>query len=291
MFSISLVIVTYHSQKDILNCLESVYQHTDIPVHELEIIIVDNSSRAIFLETEALVRAHYDAGIIMIHNKANGGYGQGNNIGIARASANLVCISNPDVLFTAPVFRNALELFHGDDSLAMVGGKQTGGPNFSFWIRPEYEFYILTRPMTSILNRLGVYFENYFFLSGAFLFVDKEKFSEVKRFDESMFLYGEEADLSRRFIDHGYKTMFRRDFSYLHLIDDRSGGEESDLENMLNSYRIYFDKHQLSFRRYLKSRIMSCRIIIFVSKIMGKTDVFKNNLNYLRIFKRRLDSL
>lgn len=291
MFSISLVIVTYQSQNDILNCLESVYVYADIPAEELEIIIVDNSSRAIFQETEALVRGRYDDRIVMIHNTANGGYGQGNNIGIARASADLVCISNPDVLFTAPVFRKALELFQNDRRLAMAGGRQTGGPDFSYWIRPEYEFYILTRPLTTILNRVGVYFENYFFLSGAFLFVDRQKFNEVGRFDETMFLYGEEADLSRRFMDHGYKTLYRADFSYRHLIDGRSGGGDNDLENMLNSYSTYFEKHQMSFRRYLRSRMMSCRIIIFASKVMGNAEVYKKNKKYLELFERKLASL
>ena len=43
MKRLSIIIVTYKSEHDIYDCLQSVWQFCDIPKEELEVIIVDNS--------------------------------------------------------------------------------------------------------------------------------------------------------------------------------------------------------------------------------------------------------
>lgn len=291
MKKISIIIVTYHSQRDILPCLESLFRCSDIDRDALEMIIVDNSPLAVFQETEALVREEHGSEIIIIHQPANGGYGQGNNAGIAMASARLICISNPDIVLTSAVFGKALELFAHDPVLAMVGGKQQGGPDYSFWIRPEYEFFVLTAPLQKLLNRLNLYYERYFFLSGAFLIIDKEKFLRIGTFNEDMFLYGEEADLTRRFLDQEYRTLYRKDFTYLHNMEDRPDDGGESLGRMLDSYRIYFHTHQLSFKAYLKRRIISSSLLVAAGTIAGLKNLRARNSRYLSIFRHQLEQL
>lgn len=48
---------------------------------------------------------------------------------------------NPDVLFVKPIFQEALNMFNVNENLAMIGGKQLGGGDISYWIRPEYDFF------------------------------------------------------------------------------------------------------------------------------------------------------
>ena len=45
MKRLSIIIVTYNSEKDIYDCLDSIKQYSDINAEELEIIVVDNNSR------------------------------------------------------------------------------------------------------------------------------------------------------------------------------------------------------------------------------------------------------
>ena len=80
MKKLSIIIVTYNSGKDIYDCLDSIYSHCDIPIEELEIIIVDNNSfeADIMFDT---IQHKYDNNIVLIKNSVNGGYGQGNNVG------------------------------------------------------------------------------------------------------------------------------------------------------------------------------------------------------------------
>ena len=43
MKRLSIIIVTYNSEKDIFDCISSIKQWSDIPFEELEVIIVDNN--------------------------------------------------------------------------------------------------------------------------------------------------------------------------------------------------------------------------------------------------------
>ena len=51
MKRLSIVIVTYNSEKDIYDCLKSIWNNCDIPKDQLEICIVDNS-----LESDSMFR-------------------------------------------------------------------------------------------------------------------------------------------------------------------------------------------------------------------------------------------
>ena len=93
MKKLSLIILTYNSEKDIYDCLNSVYKYNDIGDY-LEIIVVDNNSDNYIQMQKNIMTQYPDVQIIANHK--NGGYGQGNNLGIRAASAPIVSIMNPD---------------------------------------------------------------------------------------------------------------------------------------------------------------------------------------------------
>ena len=45
MKRLSIIIVTYNSEHDIYDCVSSIMKFSDIPLSEIELIIVDNNSR------------------------------------------------------------------------------------------------------------------------------------------------------------------------------------------------------------------------------------------------------
>lgn len=81
MKKLGIIIVTYNSEKDIYDCIGSIKKWADIPQDEIELIIVDNNSAGCDTMFERL-KTMWD-GIVLIKNSTNGGYGQGNNIGIS----------------------------------------------------------------------------------------------------------------------------------------------------------------------------------------------------------------
>ena len=286
MKSLSIIIVTYNSQKDILNCLSSIFETSDIPREAIDIIVIDNSSKEVFIETEELIISQYGTEINIIHNSKNGGYGQGNNFGIQNAKAEVICIVNPDVIFLKPIFQEALNMFNVNERLAMIGGKQFGGGDISYWIRPEYDFFLFTAPISKILNKFNIYLQKYFYLSGALLFVSKTKFLEIGGFDEKMFMYCEEADITKRFLQKNYETSYRKDFHYQHLIDERSEAGEMSLKFLINSYKIYFPKFDFNYSGFMRRRIFTFKALMLFGKLFGKKELHNKNLKYFEIFRK-----
>lgn len=67
MKKVSIVIVTYRSEKDIYDCLASLFKWADISREYLEVIVVDNNSP----EVERMfcgIRERYGDEIILINN-------------------------------------------------------------------------------------------------------------------------------------------------------------------------------------------------------------------------------
>ena len=95
MKELSVVIVTYNSEPDIYGCLDALFAHNDIG-DALEIIVVDNNSRDFTHMRDEIARL-YGEKVIVLSNSKNGGYGQGNNIGIRHATSPVIMIMNPDV--------------------------------------------------------------------------------------------------------------------------------------------------------------------------------------------------
>lgn len=287
MKSLSVIILTYLSNSDIINCIQSVIQQSDIPSDQLEIIVVDNSPMEVFLEMEQLIKKEFGDLINVIKNTDNKGFGQGNNVGIRASKGRYVCVANPDILFLRPMFKKVLELFQQDKDLALIGGKQFGGRDVSFLNRMEYDFFIITAPLFNVLNKLNIYIEKYSYLSGALLFMDKQKFEEIGLFDESIFLCCEEADITKRFLNKSYKTKFVKNFEYKHLIDDRTGvSSENNFKYNYDAAKIYLEKNNYSFRWFLTKKIISYHIIAFCYRLLGrKEDVAKNKL-YLSRFQK-----
>jgi len=285
MKKISVVIVTYNSLHDIENCISSIHHQNDLLENEIEIIIVDNSSENVFNEMKQIISPQY-RDIIFIHNPTNGGYGQGNNIGISVASSRIVCIANPDIILQQPMFRKTIDLFSNDKNLALVGGKQIGGMDMSFWIRPEYEFFLCTTPIMMILNKINLYLERFCFLSGALLFVDKEKFNQIGLFDDHIFLYREESDVTKRLLEKKFSTKFEKKFIYKHLIDDRTEVSDFSFREEINSTRYYLNKFNYSFDKFYAQRLFSYRILKCLYLITGKKNAYNKTVQILNRFKK-----
>ena len=105
---VSVIIVTYNSEKHIYDCLSSIYRYNDIG-DLLEVIIVDNNSCNKDLMFESINRLYPQTKLI--DNPKNGGYGQGNNMGVKNSLGDIILIMNPDVRMVEPLFKKSGKLF------------------------------------------------------------------------------------------------------------------------------------------------------------------------------------
>ena len=223
MKKVSIVIVTYRSEKDIYDCLAALFEWADIPRDELEVIVVDNNSP----EAEPMfrgIRERYGDEIILINNSTNGGYGQGNNVGIRRASAPIVMIMNPDVRLNSHVFCAALAAFDRDPNVGiygmtqMVSATRKSGTSFNTTHMTNGYLRIL---LTTLSNRFNWFVPSLMYVSGACFFIRRDSFSRAGLFDENIFMYGEEDDIWCRMRRIGQKTVFAPSATYIHLTEQR----------------------------------------------------------------------
>lgn len=261
MKKLSIIIVTYKSEHDIYDCLASVRRYSDLPKDQLEIIIVDNSSECEPMFTH--LKQLYGSDIVLIHNTHNGGYGQGNNVGIRIATAPVILIMNPDVRMMEPVFQTAINAFDADSRLCMYGMSQMLSSSIksqnSFIPTDRCNGYVMTL-LNGLCSRLGVYLPRLMYLSGSCFFVRKSMFETIGLFDENNFMYGEEADIHYRFGKrYGYHITFNPSLHYIHLTMEREVTLDYLKKTLDVACRIN-EKNGYARRNTIRNRMQSNRV-------------------------------
>lgn len=272
MVKISIVIVTYNSRDLIGDCLSSIYKFNDLSKDEAEIIIVDNSNAEEHAELKQMVKSLFGNGPVLLHNPKNGGYGQGNNVGIKAASGEIICIMNPDVRLLQPVFKSTLEHFNNPKTGA-VGYKQiTGDLDFSFFQRPELFTPFLSSYQIRKQNEKNAFDDSKHYLSGALVFFRKKDLEAIGMYDERMFLYYEEPDIARRINEIGKVSVFDPNKKYHHMMEQKEYFNEKLLKIAADSLKIYYSKFNLNLKSHLRLLYLENRIYIMAFSVIGNKD-------------------
>lgn len=285
MKRLSVIIVTYNSEKDIYDCLDSIKLHSDINADELEIIVVDNNSR----QTDTMfseIRNRFGDSIILLKNACNGGYGQGNNMGIRRASAPVILIMNPDVRLMEPVFQTVLHAFDDNSRLGMYGMKQMLSPTEpstnSFSCTSMMNGYLAT-VLTALCNRTGLYLRRYMYISGSCFFIRKQMFEEVGLFDEDIFMYGEEDDIHHRMLKRFDCHMaYNPNLHYIHLSKERQPDLEYE-KRVFNSVCMMLQKKGYPKESFISNRLQSTNIQLWREQL--RTVLGKGNPALMKVLK------
>ena len=241
-------------------------------------VVVDNNSTdcdTMFGKLKTL----WGEDIILIKNSSNGGYGQGNNVGIRRCSAPLVLIMNPDVRLVCPIFHKAIDRFSKDKSMCMLGMKQwltlEEPSTNSFTCTYRMNGYLSTI-LSALCTRLDFYIAKYMHFSGSCFFINKAMFEAVGLFDESVFLYGEEDDIHYRLM-HRFKDCkmkYDKSLKYLHLTKERKPDIKYE-KTLIDVAVIQNQKKGYNEHKTLKNRLRCINLQILRERLrimFGKND-------------------
>lgn len=295
---ISVIIVTYNSEKHIFDCLNSLFKYNDIG-DALEVIIVDNQSKDFASLQKKLIDQYRDS-IKIVINDRNGGYGQGNNVGIRMASAPIIMIMNPDVRMVESLFKQALLAFE-NPNVVQFGVKsldKNGNIGTSIGIASNLHPY-LSVPLFTICNRMGWFIPRMMYLIGACFFVRKSVFEDAGLFDERIFMYGEEADIHHRImaLDKKYTIVYDHSLSYAHLhglyADKKDDGLSMHRNALKNSIMIEGERG-ISRTTIIKHSIAHARLSMLkarFSNLVHPQSSTVDYLNSLKIWKNELESM
>jgi GT2 family glycosyltransferase len=245
-------------------CLQSVQAATRNI--ESEVIVVDNNSS----DNSCQMVKELFPDVILIQNNENYGFSKGNNIGVKKAKGEFICILNPDTVVPEDSFTNLLNFVDGKDKLGIVGCKLIDG---SGKFLPESKRNVPTA-VVSLQKMIGnskTYYANHLkedeagevdILAGAFMFLKKDLYEEIKGFDEDYFMYGEDIDFSFQALKLGYKNYYYPNITVLHFKG------ESTLKDKLYAKRFY-SAMQIFYKKHFKKNVLLDAVIWMGIKLIS----------------------
>jgi GT2 family glycosyltransferase len=196
----------------------------------LEVVIVDNASTD--GSAEALA-ARFGDGIRLVRNPRNTGYGGGNNAGIAVAQGRYLLLLNSDAEADPGLARQMVRAADASPRIGMVAAKVLVHSARSVIDNTGHLMYAdgLNRGRGRQQEDRGQFdgLDTALFPSGAAALYRREMLEDVGAFDESFFLYGDDADLGLRGRVAGWECAFApRAVAYHHY--SRTVGAYSTLK-------------------------------------------------------------
>jgi len=223
---VSIVIVTWNCKKFIAECLESLADYREDP--RAEIIVVDNASVD---GTPELVRESYPE-VVLIPSNENLGFTRGNNVGIRKSSGRYIFLINPDVRVLDDCIAKMVAYMEGNPRVGLLGPRMLGADGKSersyMGLPTLWRLFCRALALDELFPQsklISGYLMPYFdrksitevdILNGWFWMTRREALDEVGLLDETLFIYGDDLDWSKRFRDAGWKVVYFPDAESIH---------------------------------------------------------------------------
>jgi len=255
MKQLDIVIVNYNSTEQLLWCLKSLFDGSNVV--SLRVQVHDNASRKD--DVDCLKRAFPQ--ISLTKNKQNLGFAKAVNNGLKQGNAPYILILNPDTLVQSGLISTAMGYMADHPEVGVLGPKildRDGAIQGSARAFPNLLTAIFGRK--SVLSRIfptnPITRENILtdrsdgttpmevdWVSGACMLVRREVVNQVGLLDETFFMYWEDADWCRRVWQKGWKVVYFPNVSVTHYV-----GVSSET----NIFRSVFEFHRSIFRLFNK---------------------------------------
>ena len=247
---LSVIIVNWNTRDLLRTCLRLLAAGLD--GLDGEVIVVDNDSED---DSVAMLREEFPH-VVVIENEVNVGFARANNQAFEVATGRYLLLLNSDVEVTPEAIPGAMLFLDGEPKAAAAGiqlffpdgKKQNSFDNF-----PTIAQEILNKSLLRLLFPSALPSKNQErseplpvdIIIGAFFLVRREVLEKVGPFDESFFLFMEEADWCKRMHEAGWQLYHLPQYTAIH----HHGASKRKLEaaSWIEYYRstyIYFRKHR-----------------------------------------------
>jgi GT2 family glycosyltransferase len=248
---LSVIILNYNVRYFLELCVLSVQKA--IQELDAEIIVIDNNSSD---DSCSMMKTRFP-NIKLIENKENYGFPKGNNLAVAQAKGEYVCILNPDTVVAEDTFEKVLSFAQKQNNLGIIGCKLIDGTgNFL----PESKRGVPT-PWVAFTKIFGLYkissvFGKYYaqhvnqnqtgkvdILVGAFMVMKRDLFNEIGGFDENCFMYSDDIDLSYMVKKSGKENYYFAETSVIHYKGESTVRDEKYMKRFQEAMNFFYNKH------------------------------------------------
>lgn len=258
MIDLSIIIVSYRGWARLTKCLESLDTFSG-KNFSMEVIVVDNKSddETIYQLEERFSKFRF------IHNKINGGFANGCNLGGRSATGEFFLFLNPDTVASESAVEKLLFVAKQNPEFGIVSCRQVNERGKeSVASGPFPHLFNLTGLQRTIFKsrtpRTGSRMPHITFpdwISGSVVMISGEVFRKINGFDEDFWMYFEDVDLSRRVRNIKLEVAFCNNITIEH---NHGGSSRINLKTasltkteVHISRHVYISKHKTGFNRFI----------------------------------------
>ena len=282
---VAVILLNYNTASDCRKCISFLKKQQGV---NLEIILVDNCSRP--EEVAEAEKISLAEGCTFIANRENRGYNAGNNIGLRYAAEQgyeYAVIANPDMEFPQTDYLHKLvSVMENDKSIVVVGSdivtpegihqnpmmRDCGWKGSLGWITGFFR-----KKKEDTYDFIDNYEANHYCskVSGCCFLIRMDFVQSIGFFDERVFLYCEEAILSRQAEQAGKKMYYLADAQAIHAhIKSEKGNPVKRFRNWKHSRLYYIDRY--SGDSWWGRQIAKCSMRMYVFVITTALKLRKN---------------
>lgn len=265
MKTVSIIIVNYNGRRFLKRLFETIQAQT---FQNFEVIFVDNDSKD---DSVAFIEEKY--GSAKIIRSENLGYGSGCNIGVANAIGKYLIFLNEDMYLPENFLESMIEFRENLSGQEKIGGVSCKMVDFDS--NPS-----LSPPtLGGMIDIFGFAVKNknpkgIFVISGSPFFISRELFEKIGGFNEMIFIYGEDVDLSWRLKIFGYKNFINNNTFLFHYGGGATGnfGPQKIANVVFGSFISIFTNYGLTLLLLVLPFYFLCFIFFYLFLSIIKMD-------------------
>jgi GT2 family glycosyltransferase len=270
---VSIIIVSFNTREMTLACVQSVIREAG-DLHQ-EIIILDNASS----DGSADAIAETFPELRLIRLDKNIGFGPGNNRAAALATADLVLLLNPDTIVLDRAVERLVK-FASANAGSRIWGGRTLFANMALNPASCWGFMSLRSLFFQATGASAVFKNNPFFnpegyggwrrdtvrpvdiVSGCFLLIEHALWKQLGGFDETFFMYAEEADLCFRARALGATPILTPVATIVHYGGASEPARAGKLVRLLSGKATFIRKNWLGIRAAAGLRLLELSVLV-----------------------------
>lgn len=248
---LSVIILNYNVRYFLEQCVLSVQKALENI--DSEIIVIDNNSS----DDSCEMMQQLFPNVKLIENKENLGFPKGNNIGVAQAKGDYICILNPDTVVAENTFSKILNTKNWHLNTGIIGCKLIDGtgnflPESKRGVPTPWVSFTKIFGLYKVSNLFGKYYAqhltenqsgNVAILVGAFMVMQRELYNEIGGFDENCFMYSDDIDLSYMVLQKGKYNYYFHETSVIHYKGESTVRDEKYMKRFQEAMQFFYKKH------------------------------------------------
>lgn len=248
---LSVIILNYNVRFFLEQCVFSVQKALENI--DGEIIVIDNNSSD---DSCAMMKEKFP-NVKLIENKENSGFPKGNNIGVAEAKGDYLCILNPDTVVAEDTFNKILNSEFCNINTGIIGCKLIDGtgnflPESKRGVPTPWVAFTKIFGLYKVLNFFGKYYAQHLtenqsgkvdILVGAFMIIKRDLYNKIGGFDENCFMYSDDIDLSYMVLKSGKENYYFHETYVIHYKGESTVRDGLYMKRFRDAMQFFYKKH------------------------------------------------